>query len=222
MTLLVTAGSETTSTLLVTFLYNLCINREVYQRLATLVRTTFADPSDITLQKLEELVYLDACIKEALRIFPPVSSNLPRSVPAKGSQIGSHILPGGSTVSVAPWAAVRSERNFHLPNEFHPERWLRNHPDEGWDPAFENDKLAASTPFGTGPKQCMGQNLSYYEIRLVVAHLLWAFNFELETEGFKGAKNRNWSLSPDTELFRSYQTLNRPELYIRFKERELL
>ncbi|CAN9258072.1 unnamed protein product [Alternaria alternata] len=222
MTLLVTAGSETISSLLVTFMYNLCVHREIHKRLATMIRTTFADPSDITLQKLEELVYLDACIKEALRIFPPVSSNLPRAVPAKGAQIGPHILPGGSLVSVAPWAAVRSESNFHLPNEFHPERWLRNHPEQGWDPAFENDKLSASTPFGAGPKQCMGQSLSYYEIRLIVAHLLWAFDFELETEGVKGAKNQLWSLSPSTELLRSYQTLNRPELYIRFKEREMV
>jgi cytochrome P450 len=89
MTLLVTAGSETISTLLVTFMYNLCVHREIHKRLATMIRTTFADPSDITLQKLEELVYLDACIKEALRIFPPVSSNLPRAVPAKGAQIPS-------------------------------------------------------------------------------------------------------------------------------------
>ncbi|EDU47343.1 CypX Cytochrome P450 [Pyrenophora tritici-repentis] len=222
MTLLVTAGSETISTLLVTFIYNLCTHRNVYHRLATTIRTTFADPSEITLQKLEDLVYLDACIKEALRIFPPVSSNLPRAVPAKGAQIGPHTLPGGSLVSVAPWAAVRSARNFHLSNEYHPERWLRNHTEQGWDPAFENDHLSASTPFGAGPKQCMGQSLSYYEIRLIVAHLLWVFDFELETEGAEGAQNRRWSLDPDTELLRSYQTLNRPGLYVRFKERELI
>jgi len=219
MTLLVTAGSETISSVLVTFMYNLCIHRDVYERLATMIRITFADPSDITLQELEGLVYFDACIKEALRIFPPVSSNLPREVPAKGAQVGPHFLPGGMLVSVAPWAAVRSKDNFHLPNEYHPERWLRNHPEHGWDPAFENDKLSASTPFGAGPKQCMGQNLSYYEIRLIVAHLLWVFDFELETEGVEGEKNRLWSLDPHFGLLRSFQTLNRPDLYIRFQER---
>jgi cytochrome P450 len=45
MTLLVTAGSETISTLLVTFMYNLCVHREIHKRLATMIRTTFADPS---------------------------------------------------------------------------------------------------------------------------------------------------------------------------------
>lgn len=118
-----TAGSETIFTLLVTLMYNLCTHRDVHERLATMIRTT-ADSSDITLQKLEELVYLDVCIKEALRIFPPVSSNLPRTVPAKGAQVGP-------LVAVASWAAMRSDSNFHLPNEFHPERWLRNHPDQG-------------------------------------------------------------------------------------------
>lgn len=121
-------------------------------------------------------------------------------------------------VSVAPWATARSERNFHLPNEFHPERWLRNHPDQGWDSAFENDKLSASAPFGAGPKQCLGQNLSHYEIRLIMAHLLWAFDFELETEGDEGAKNSLWSLDPKVAVLRSWQALNRPELYVRFKE----
>lgn len=68
----------------------------------------------------------------------------------------------------------------------------------------------------------MGQSLPYYEIQLIVAHLLWTFDFELEIEGAEGAKNQMWSLDPTIELFKSYETLNRPELYIRFKERELV
>ncbi|KAI4613610.1 uncharacterized protein J4E88_002804 [Alternaria novae-zelandiae] len=219
MMALIVAGSETTSSLLVSFMWVLSTHRDIHQRLATLIRTTFADPSDITLQKLEDLVYFDACIKEALRVFPPVSSSLPRETPAQGAQIGPLVVPGGTAVSTSPWASVRSERNFHLPNEFHPERWLRNNPDEGWDPAFEDDKLSASAPFGAGPRLCIGQNLAYFEIRLTIAHLLWSFDFELETEGIEGKKNRLWSLDPHFGLLRSFQTLNRPNLYIRFQER---
>lgn len=220
MTLLITAGSETISSLLLTLTYALCTHRHIHTRLAALVRTTFPDPSAITLQSLEPLVYLDACIKEALRLFPPVSANLPRQVPSTGAHIGPYFVPPGSIVSVAPWASVRSARNFHRPNEFRPERWLRGHPGEGWDSAFEHDEMGASMPFGAGPKQCIGQTLAYYEIRLVVAHLLWAFEFELEGEGALGEENRMWGCGPGSKHLRVYQTLDRPALWVKFRERE--
>lgn len=48
------------------------------------------------------------------------------------------------------FAAYHSEANFHLPNEFIPERWLD-------DERFVNDNKAAFQPFSTGPRNCVGR-----------------------------------------------------------------
>ena len=49
-----------------------------------------------------------------------------------------------------------------------PERWI--------DPAYANDVRKAAQPFSAGPRNCLGKNLAYMEMRLVVARLLWNFD----------------------------------------------
>jgi cytochrome P450 len=63
---------------------------------------------------------------------------------------------------------------FHLADEFHPERWL----DE--DARFQNDQKQASQPFAVGPRNCIGMNLAYVELRLILARMLWTFEMELD------------------------------------------
>lgn len=67
----------------------------------------------------------------------------------------------------------RSPEFFHLPDEFHPERWLD-------DPDFKNDKKQATQPFAVGPRNCIGMNLAYIELRLVLSRLLWNFDLVLD------------------------------------------
>lgn len=74
---------------------------------------------------------------------------------------------------------TRSPDFFSLADEFHPERWLD-------DARFENDQRQASQPFAVGPRNCIGMNLAYVELRLVMARILW--NFELKLD----ASCSNW------------------------------
>lgn len=65
---------------------------------------------------------------------------------------------------------------FHLPTLFLPERWL---PEATTDPKsdFFGDHRHAIQPFSTGPRNCMGQHLAWAEMRLVLAKLIWNFDF---------------------------------------------
>jgi len=62
---------------------------------------------------------------------------------------------------------------FLRADEFHPERWLD-------DPLFKNDTKEASQPFAVGPRNCIGMNLAYVELRLVIARILWNFELKLD------------------------------------------
>jgi cytochrome P450 len=88
------AGSETTATLLSGALYYLLRNPSTLARLSEEVRTTFAAEDEITLAKSTVLPYTSAVINEALRLYPPVPSGLPRIVPGKGEVISGVWVAG--------------------------------------------------------------------------------------------------------------------------------
>jgi cytochrome P450 len=75
----------------------------------------------------------------------------------------------------------RNPRNFALPNDFRPERWLAS--DHAfYDPQFSADKKSAFEPFSFGPRNCIGKNLAYAELRLIAARFFWNFDFVLQSK----------------------------------------
>lgn len=89
------AGTETTATLLSGLTYMLLKHPTYMKKLVAEIRETFPTRESITLQKLASLEYLNACIEEALRVYPPVAVGAPRIVPAQGAVICDEEIPGG-------------------------------------------------------------------------------------------------------------------------------
>lgn len=73
------------------------------------------------------------------------------------------------------------------PNTFDPSRWL---------PQSNESKLGASAfnPFSLGPRNCLGRNLAYLEMRLILSHLLWQFNFEAVDKDWRWEDQKTWIL----------------------------
>ncbi|KAK8868212.1 cytochrome P450 [Apiospora arundinis] len=170
---LIFAGSETTATLLSGALFLLDRNRDKLAILTKEIRTTFYKDSEITLSSVSCLSYMLACLNECLRMYPPVAGGLPRVVPAGGATVAGRFVPEGAVVGVWQWAINHDERFWTDPWEFHPERFL---PHEG-DSRYRNDVLDAMQPFSTGPRNCIGKNLAYAEMRFILAKII--FNFDL-------------------------------------------
>ncbi|KAH5391697.1 hypothetical protein HBI33_011140 [Parastagonospora nodorum] len=214
MVLFVAAGSETTSIQLTAMTHLLCMNQDAYKKVVEEIRGSFKKATDITLATVMELVYLEACAAETLRLYPPGSVAGQRIVPRGGAKIDGHYVPAGCTVSVSPWVAARSPLNFAEPDQFRPQRWFR----EG---VYSRDKLHAAQAFGYGPKSCLGQNLAQFEVRLIMSYLLFSFDMEL-TQGPRHAEdNRKWSCTSEESEIRVYQALLKPNLWINFRERNL-
>jgi cytochrome P450 len=198
---MIIGGSETTATLLSGAIFYLCQNPEAMEKLVAEVRSSFNTESHIDFNGVSKLPYLLAVLQESLRMYPPVPGNMPREVPSEGAIIDGRFVPGGTGVSVCQWASYRSERNFKDANHFHPERWL------GHDPQYANDQRDVFQPFSFGPRNCIGRNLAYMEMRLILARLIWNFEIELckESEG--------WNLQKTFILW------EKPELNVRLKLR---
>jgi cytochrome P450 len=169
---LLMAGAETTATLLSGLTYYLLKNPTKLEKLVAEIRSTFQSDADITMTSVRQLKYELSAIEEALRLFPPVPTMLPRVTPENGCMIAGQFVPEGTTVSMNLFAAFHSKTNFRDPDQFVPERW-------SGDPMYKSDNLDIVKPFSLGPRNCIGKHLAYAEIKVILAKLLWNFDLHL-------------------------------------------
>jgi cytochrome P450 len=87
------AGSETTATELCGLTNHLLRNPHILKRLTDEIRGAIKTEADINMDILGNLPFMNACIEEGLRIFPPVPVGLLRTVPKGGSLIDGHMVP---------------------------------------------------------------------------------------------------------------------------------
>ncbi|OAG05261.1 cytochrome P450 [Paraphaeosphaeria sporulosa] len=200
--LFIVAGSETTATELCGLTNYLLRNPEKYARIKDELRSACKTEADLNMDVLGSLPYMNACIEEGLRIFPPVPIGLLRTVPKGGSLIDGHMVPENTSVCVASWAAAHSANNFADPDSFIPERFLDTPESKA---RYGSDIKKAAQPFSLGPRGCIGRNLTYVELRLILGALLWHFDMEFADgaplwnpkDEFKGLRAYNtWEKSP--------------------------
>ncbi|KAL8720308.1 MAG: hypothetical protein Q9225_002820 [Loekoesia sp. 1 TL-2023] len=202
---LLTAGSETTATLLSGATYYLLQTPDVLRRVQSEVRTAFKQEEDITLRSVSSpslLPYLEAVIQESLRCYPSIPATLPRRTGPEGALIDGRFVPGNTSVGVHQWSTYRSNANFASPDKFAPERWFPDPP-----PEYRRDNKAVLQPFSLGPRGCLGKSLAYFEVRSILARVLWNFDMELEEE------SQGWTEQKEYTLW------DKPPLWVRLKHK---
>lgn len=102
-------------------------------------------------------------------------------------------------MGVHPLSTTHSEANFHLPNQFIPERWLPKMIQDPLSP-FYHDKREAVQPFSVGSRACLGKGLAYNEMRLILARLFWNFDVELCEEAMDWDQQYTYTLWEKRQL----------------------
>lgn len=74
-------------------------------------------------EAVDKLVYLNAVIKETLRLYAPLPVYAPRSL-LVDAEIDGYKIPAGTIVGMAPYSMHRNPDVFKEPLKFNPERWL--------------------------------------------------------------------------------------------------
>ncbi|EKG20454.1 Cytochrome P450 [Macrophomina phaseolina MS6] len=173
---LVVGGTEAISQWTAAVLYNLATHPVEAGHLMKEVRDAFQDDSSIDFESTKTLKYLGAVVDEGLRIYPPSAFGLPRVSP--GAVVDGHFIPKGTTVQMPNFLTARDEKYWKDAKGFHPERWLpRDH--DLFREEFANDRKEASRPFSRGPRGCIAVNLSYHQMRCILAKIIWHFDLEL-------------------------------------------
>ncbi|KAI2468982.1 cytochrome P450 [Annulohypoxylon bovei var. microspora] len=177
------AGSETTATLLSGSTFLLTTNPDKLAKLTEEVRSTFKSEEEITLTSVNSLTYMLACLNEAFRMYPPVAADLPRSVPKGGATIAGKFVAEGTIVSVWQWAINRNPDLWTDADMYVPERWMG-------DPRYKHDALEAMQPFSIGPRNCIGRNLAYAEMRLIMAKIIYNFDMSISDDSLRWMKDQ--------------------------------
>ncbi|KAK9678743.1 hypothetical protein RND81_11G230900 [Saponaria officinalis] len=120
---------------------------------------------------LEKLQFFKCCIKETLRLHPPIPLLLHET--AEDATVLGYHIPKKSRVIINAWAIGRDPNSWSDPESFKPERFLN----EGM-PDFKGANFEF-IPFGSGRRSCPGMQLGLYALEMCVANLLHCFTWEL-------------------------------------------
>ncbi|ROT40789.1 cytochrome P450 [Sodiomyces alkalinus F11] len=149
LAMLLTAGSDTSSNAIISGIYYVCHHTNIYQTLLDELKEAFPSlGTDITYENARKLTYLQAVVKETLRLGHPLPGRLPRKVPAEGYTLYGHHLPPGVNIHTSAYILNRHADIWDRPNDFDPTRWLSE------DAATLDKQL---TTFGRGARQCLGK-----------------------------------------------------------------
>uniref|UniRef100_A0A0D9VHC4 Cytochrome P450 n=1 Tax=Leersia perrieri TaxID=77586 RepID=A0A0D9VHC4_9ORYZ len=120
------------------------------------------------------LPYLQAVLKEAMRLHPVGPLLVPHFAVEDGVEIGGYTVPKGSTVVFNAWAIMRDPAAWERPDEFVPERFMdKEHPYD-----FRGKELEF-IPFGSGRRQCPGMPLAERVVPFLLASMLHPFEWRL-------------------------------------------
>lgn len=174
----VLGGADTLAIVINAIFYHILHTPRAHSLLVSeLRRAKLAYPSPYG--PISTLPYLDACIKEGLRMHPVVGHVLERVVPSSGLTLSDGtILPPGTIVGVNPWVIHYKEDIFGAKtNEFRPERWLKG--DGESEEKYESRMRGmreADMAFGGGNRICLGKPLALVEVYKVVATVFARFD----------------------------------------------
>lgn len=178
--LLVVAGADTTAIVLASTIFYVTRNADVSAKLSEEILSTFGSSSEIVAgPKLSSCKYLRAVIQEGLRMTPPVSTDLGREVQAGGVVVDGEYFPEGTHVTTCTWALSYNEEVFLEATKFRPGRWIVGEKagNSGAMVTRESVELGekALCAFSAGARGCIGKNLAWLEMSLVLAKVVYLF-----------------------------------------------
>ena len=132
---------------------------------------------------LSKLTYLNAVIKESLRLHPVVPFLLPR-FPSESTKIAGYDVPRGARTFINVWAIQRDPKIWENPLEFRPERFLSEDGANNGHSFNPSNSKYVYFPFGAGRRICPGIPLAETLVIHILASFLHMFDWKVP-EGSK-------------------------------------
>ncbi|KAI7153473.1 cytochrome P450 [Hortaea werneckii] len=178
------AGADTTAIALTAVFYFTHKHPHVLSKLRSEIDEAFDSgklTSPVRFKDTIRLPFLNAVVKESMRLHPSLGTGLPRVVPPSGAEIAGRWIPGNTTV-IMNQNAVHLDPNVFGPDPkaFVPERWL----DENRATIMSRHDMS----FGYGTRICVGRHITMIEMYKLLPVLLRFYTFEFADP------NAEWSV----------------------------
>ncbi|GJN16004.1 hypothetical protein PR202_gb02954 [Eleusine coracana subsp. coracana] len=170
-----TAGSDTIAITVEWAMAELLRNPSIMDKARAEIKGVLGDKETIEEPDAASLPYLQAVVKEAMRLHPVAPIMLPHKAVEDGVEVCGYAVPQGATVIFNVWAIMRDPAIWDRPDVFVPERWFL-------DRAAEVDfkgKDFEFIPFGSGRRMCPGLPMAERVVPHILASLLHAFEWRL-------------------------------------------
>ncbi|KAK8324482.1 hypothetical protein V6Z12_A12G301600 [Gossypium hirsutum] len=170
---IVTGATDTTFTTIEWAMTELLRHPDKLRRVVEELDAIIGDQNIVEEFHLPRLLYLEAVVKETLRIHPPAPLLMPH-MPSETIVVAGYTIPKNSNIFFNVWAIQRDTQFWENPLQFEPERFLnviekRNYKGNSFD----------FFPFGSGRRICVGISIAEKIVTLVLATLLHCFEWEL-------------------------------------------
>ncbi|KAL4862989.1 hypothetical protein BDV12DRAFT_206853 [Aspergillus spectabilis] len=170
---LVIGGTETTARTLSVGAWHLFASEDIRRKLRDELKTVMPKPdSRPRWNELEKLPYLTGVVNESLRLSTGIGNRSARSAPSEALTYNGITIPPGTPISSIHQPILMHPEIFPNPEAFDPERWIRA--------AAQGTRLDRYlVNFGKGSRICVGLNLAYAELYIVIALMVRRFDMEL-------------------------------------------
>lgn len=170
------AQHDTTTSTTQLFLFLMAKNPTVQEKLYQEIKACVLDTGEaISIRLINSLPYLDMCVKESLRIFPPLAGV--GKLTDMALESGKTKIPAGDTMMVMFRLNHMNPKYFPEPEKFIPERFSDA-------VSIEQRNPYAYTPFSFGLRNCVGQRFAVLEMKTILINVLSKFKVELGDPGF--------------------------------------
>ncbi|WCJ36604.1 cytochrome P450 family 76 subfamily C polypeptide 2 [Euphorbia peplus] len=176
------AGSDTTTTTIEWAMTELLKNKQAMEKLEQELEIEVIGET-IDESQVAHLPYLNACVKETLRLHPPAPFLLPHRAP-EACEIMDYTIPKHAQLLVNVWAIGRDSSAWEDPLSFKPERFLSTNVD------FKGRDFGL-IPFGSGRRTCPGLPMAARQLPLILGYLIRRFYWSVS----KGEDPSNLDMS---------------------------
>ncbi|XP_072937009.1 uncharacterized protein [Epargyreus clarus] len=161
-------GHDTVASGITFFLLSVANDSEIQEKIVAELQEIFGDTKRAaTMDDLNQMHYLERCIKETLRLYPPVPFISRRL--CETTKLSNYTVPEGTFIHIHIYDLHRRPDLFENPLQFNPDRFLPEN--------CAKRHTFAYIPFSAGPRNCIGQKFAMMEMKSVLSAILR--NFEL-------------------------------------------
>ncbi|GAV80203.1 p450 domain-containing protein [Cephalotus follicularis] len=163
-------GTDTVAVLLEWILARMVLHQDIQSKVQADIDAVVGNSSLVSDSDIINLPYLQAIVKETLRMHPPGPLLSWARLSTRDFHVGYYFVPAGTTAMINMWAITHDDTVWAEADKFKPERFVDD------DVSIMGSDLRLA-PFGAGRRVCPGKAMGLATVHLLLAQLLQSFRW---------------------------------------------